>query len=321
MFKYVVRYLKDELARVKRQKMNSQSSAGHNSSVSNSFSPFALDFLAQPGGAERKSFAERDDSRDSFLQRSFAAAASTLGFGNKTEQPGDSMRSSMGGERSSVSTSNRGSMSKPDGGASMDLVSTGQLGAAAAASAAAADASSDAPSMPGLPEGRSPLISAAQGQNLSMLSESPAAPMFMLGEQGTSGAGGPVRPSTGGGGGSQSNSWRDRYVMKFSGYSPNNPDTGLPPNAGAAPQSASKSPMHAGAGTYPSTAAAPPAATAAPAASQQPPAPPAPAASTLRVSASSSASFSAAPDAAASKAGTATDDQSGVFALDMEDKL
>lgn len=71
-----------------------------------------------------------------------------------------------------------------------------------------------------LPEGRTPLV-AAFDRSLSYLTESPAVSTQ------------PFRPyqKYGGGGGGANNTWRDKYVMQFSGWNSANPDAGLPPSA------------------------------------------------------------------------------------------
>jgi hypothetical protein len=73
-----------------------------------------------------------------------------------------------------------------------------------------------------LPEGRTPLVQAVD-RSLSYLTESPALSQ-------------PFRPYQKYGGGS----WRDKYVMQFSGWNSSNPDAGLPPqsrNLGQSPMS------------------------------------------------------------------------------------
>jgi hypothetical protein len=71
-----------------------------------------------------------------------------------------------------------------------------------------------------MPEGRGPLLQAAAfDRSLSYLTESPAQPLPPAG----------IRARYGGGGGGGTSQWRDRYVMQFSGWSSAQPDAGLPP--------------------------------------------------------------------------------------------
>jgi hypothetical protein len=97
------------------------------------------------------------------------------------------------------------------------------------------------------PEGRSPLVTAVTSErSLSYLTESPSpfSQMSMINKQQQQRVGGtasvaPVSPvpvpvgsnlKTATSNINNNNKWRDRYVMKFSGWQSSNPDAGLPPS-------------------------------------------------------------------------------------------
>jgi serine/threonine protein kinase len=199
MFHYVVRYIKDELARVKRQKVLTESS-GH----ANGNSRFSAAFF-------------RPSSSSSSQLLSGMQPNPTLGSNAVQGFPGASSikRNSLPTPAAIVDRSDHSSIASP-----LHPPPTAAVGGAAGGAVTSiqeGNIKSETEDMK-LPEGRTPLVKAVD-RPLSFRIESPPLDSTYLDKHYNS-TGRLSLP----------NNWRDRYVMKFSGWNAAQPDTGLPPS-------------------------------------------------------------------------------------------
>jgi serine/threonine protein kinase len=250
-FNYIVRYLKDELARVKRSKAVNQSSGGFGGQFSNFPRPGSVSALIRqsfsgnpPGGSNSTEnqprpsmsllgrFSMSAQNRDSISHQSTTAVLGAIGnplqsvvHGADLES-GDLRAEDVG--MSPIASVNNTPMSFLEERRQAELAS--EKAAAVTVrdpnnTGLGATNPSHRESFRNLPENRTPLV-AAVDRSLSYLTESPA-----ISSQ-------PFRPYQKYGA-PQQNTWRDKYVMQFSGWNSANPDSGLPPQsrpvAGASP--------------------------------------------------------------------------------------
>lgn len=206
-FNYIVRYIKDELGRVKRNKGVGYQSAAHKA-------------VMGVAGYIRQSFTSNNNNNDyqewndnspnggintstspSIFRRSF------LSNSNRNNNNEDYNKTIQLSEVSSVSSS---ISSQPELSHYEDSIRNNNN-------------KSSEPVPMALPEGRQPLVKAVD-RSLSHLSESPSInsplhPNFQYNR--------PVQPIQSG---HNSSNWRDKHVMRFRGWNQTNPDSGLPPS-------------------------------------------------------------------------------------------
>lgn len=257
-FNYIVRYLKDELARVKRSKAVVQSQSTGFSQFSNFPRPGSMSaYIRQsfstgqgPDGQgpipdpNRPSISilsrfsmSANQNRDSVSHHSTAAVASAINnplqsvvHGGNDLESGDLKAEDVG--LSPVASMNNNPMSYLEERRQAEMAAeratvvrdAHNTGLGGSGNAAPPPAQQRRESFKNLPENRTPLV-AAVDRSLSYLTESPAMSQ-------------PFRPHQKYGA-PQHNTWRDKYVMQFSGWNSANPDAGLPPQsrpvAGASP--------------------------------------------------------------------------------------
>eukprot|EP01033_Poteriospumella_lacustris_P003101 gene3101-2274_t len=258
-FNYIVRYLKDELARVKRSKAVVQSQSTGFSQFSNfprpgsmsayirqSFStgqgPDGQGPIPDQNGRPSISILSRfsmsaNQNRDSVSHHSTAAVASAINnplqsvvHGGNDLESGDLKAEDVG--LSPVASMNNNPMSYLEERRQAEMAAeratvvrdAHHTGLGGSGNPAPPSTQQRRESFKNLPENRTPLV-AAVDRSLSYLTESPAMSQ-------------PFRPYQKYGA-PQHNTWRDKYVMQFSGWNSANPDAGLPPQsrpvAGASP--------------------------------------------------------------------------------------
>jgi serine/threonine protein kinase len=215
---YIVRYLKDELGRVKRNKSAGSNQTTNRLTMSSYFrgslgsppddsSPQGEDGLAsspQASSAPARPSMQRRSDRGSLAQSLDAARAIPIRSTERTDSEAAEVRNPlMAPDGSSNPSAKGGRLSEVERMGSIDG------GQPSRSSAIARD------SLKSLPEGRTPLVRAVD-RSLSHLTESPSLASPLTGN---------YYKYSGGG------AWRDRYVMKFSGWNSSNPDAGLPPSA------------------------------------------------------------------------------------------
>lgn len=256
-FNYIVRYLKDELARVKRSKAVVQSQSTGFSQFSNFPRPGSMSaYIRQsfstgqgPDGQgpipdqNRPSISilsrfsmSANQNRDSVSHHSTAAVASAINnplqsvvHGGNDLESGDLKAEDVG--LSPVASVNNNPMSYLEERRQAEMAAERTTVVRDAHNTGLGSGGNVPPStqhhresFKNLPENRTPLV-AAVDRSLSYLTESPAMSQ-------------PFRPYQKYGA-PQHNTWRDKYVMQFSGWNSANPDAGLPPQsrpvAGASP--------------------------------------------------------------------------------------
>jgi serine/threonine protein kinase len=243
-FNYIVRYLKDELARVKRSKAVNQSSGGSGGQFSNFPRPGSVSALIRqsfsgnpPGGSNSTENQPRpslsllgrfsmsaQNRADSISHQSTTAV---LGAINNPLQSvvhvadlesGDLREEDVG--MSPVASVNNTSMSYLEERRQTELAAEKTAAATVRGTnntGLGTTNPSHRESVRNLPENRTPLV-AAVDRSLSYLTESPAISSQHF------------RPYQKYGVPHQNN-WRDKYVMQFSGWNSANPDSGLPPQS------------------------------------------------------------------------------------------
>lgn len=221
---YIVRYLKDELGRVKRNKTTANNPTATNRLTMSSY--FRTSMSAPPVGASEPPSARSSMSRKSAM---FAQTEE----GNNGAFHHDDGRPSMSQSLGDPTTTSHLAITNPmiiEGKNNGNIPSNVNNNGASAPppplnTSDNADNLSRDPSEVGrpsmsreslknLPEGRTPLVRAVD-RSLSYLTESPSMSSPLTSNYYKYGGG----------------AWRDRYVMKFSGWNSANPDAGLPPSA------------------------------------------------------------------------------------------
>lgn len=236
-FKYIEKYLKDELARVRRQKHGSGGGGGVGSVGSLSFSYGGSSSGHPLSGSNNTHHSHSNHHQHlatSIDSSSLLSAGHDIG-GNRNDS-----NSSDGGGAGQES----GRLTRGDRG-SIPIPITNPIHA---------------------PEGRSPLVAFERSFSyLAKSLETSSSPTLSTDSFGQSpgvlpsqqqqrqpiNANVAVRPTTaavgGAGAGAAGKGWRDRYVLKFSGWQQSNPDAGLPPPSHqAATQQAQPQPPQGG---------------------------------------------------------------------------
>jgi len=246
MFNYIVRYLKDELARVKRQKFVLPDGPPEGTAITAELYVLMLTShacLDDPGDGSGGGIS--DALGLGFLRKSYVTARASMALGNpiaRSIQKDGSMRSATSSSfhssvtdsrRSSVTTDSRRSSATPNSRRGSFAIEENSY-----------------------PESRRTLVDAVISErSLSYLTESSA--MFGNGSlmshswlqqqpQHTVAAAAVAPPTRK----ESTNQWRDKYVLKFSGWKNSNPDRGLPPSLLSSNQ---KSPWRSGADVGPSS--------------------------------------------------------------------
>lgn len=246
MFNYIVRYLKDELARVKRQKFVLPDGPPEGTAITAELYVLMLTLHACPDDPGDGSGGGISDALGlGFLRKSYVTARASMALGNpiaRSIQKDGSMRSATSSSFHSSVTDSRRSSATTDSHRSSAAPNSRR--------------GSFAIEENSYPESRRTLVDAVISErSLSYLTESSA--MFGNGSlmshswlqqqpQHTVAAAAAVAPPTRK---ESTNQWRDKYVLKFSGWKNSNPDRGLPPSllSSNQKQRSQQSPLRSGA--------------------------------------------------------------------------
>ena len=238
MFSSIVKYLRDEVSRVKRQRL--ASTGGVSSGASLSFLR-SLSFSAPPGGEGNKANRSRTSSTNHI-----EVVNSNSPQAKEEEKAAESPRNSISAQSRSNSVTMVLDNGRPSVAYSAGWVparlsgssfsSTQNIPANGNGTSTSNGTESGDPG--GMAPDRASLVAAALDRSLSHLIESPKEDSILskfgrkrtvltsdatLSKNLLSSHGDPSSPT-------EPRGWRDKYVMKFSGWQANNPDRGLPPS-------------------------------------------------------------------------------------------
>jgi serine/threonine protein kinase len=229
---YIVRYLKDELGRVKRNKASgggggpnnpNNPSNNNNTSRLTMSSYFRASYGSQPegGGPSVHNSTEQPTSRPSFLGGRMSLSDRNSTNRERDHRPSDLELTEAVGGGSPLPPHNTTGVGAGVAAVQNPLLTAHQndpnnpnnyLHNNSGSNERPSGISRE--SLKNLPEGRTPLVRAVD-RSLSYLTESPATASPLTSNFAKYGRG----------------QWRDKYVLKMSGWNSANPDTGLPPSS------------------------------------------------------------------------------------------